>query len=270
MFGRQIFILTLLIFFGSVVGAAAQNAIQMAPERSRMVVEALQNSEWKPLKSGMDGMEVQAGSVSLMALRIDPSKFAFSLMVQSGPDGERVENFGERSNAVVAINGGFFGEKEPGKDLFSVGYLKIGKLRHSKAWSKSGGYLVIRDGNLAIVPTMAGVPKNAEAILQSKPLLIEPGGIWAMNTNQSNMRRRSIVCLQKDNTAILVVVTGLGMSLFEAGWLMREGTVGGYFDCDSALALDGGGSTQIWMRNEKLSGVRGENAVHNALLINNR
>ena len=266
----------LVLFLGLVAILAdaslvsAQNEAILTPERTRSVVGALVQSEWKSLDQGLEGMELMAGSVGITALRIDPANYSFSLALQSGPDGERVDEFGERDQADIVINGGFFGEKEPGKGLFPVGYLKIGKKRYSQAWSRSGGYLVIRDGRPSITPSMDGIPDNANAVLQSKPLLIEPGGVWAMNTNLGNLRRRSLICLQNDDRVVLVVVTGLGMSLFEAGWLMRDRSVGGYFECDAALALDGGGSTQLWMREERLQNIRGDNAVHNALLISRR
>lgn len=250
--------------------ASAQNDAILTPERTRSVVEALGQSEWEALGPGLEGMELMAGSVGITALRIDPARYSFSIALQSGQDGERVDDFGKQDQAEIAINGGFFGEKEPGKGLFPVGYLKIGKKRYSQAWSRSGGYLVIRDGRPSITPSMDGIPDNANAVLQSKPLLIEPGGVWAMNTNLGNLRRRSLVCLQDDDKVVLVVITGLGMSLFEAGWLMRGSAVGGYFECDAALALDGGGSTQLWLREEKLQNIRGDNAVHNALLISPR
>lgn len=259
-----------LAIFGVVATSDAQVDVQLMPERSRMVAEVLAQSEWQSEGPGLDLIDLKAGSVGVTALRIDPSIYSFSLSIQSGADGERVDSFGNRNEADIAINGGFFGEKEPGKGLFPVGYLNIGNKSYSKPWSRSGGFLVIRDGHPGISPTMAGIPGNTNAVLQSKPLLIEPGGIWAMNTNLGNIRRRSLVCLQPDGNVVLLVISGLGMSLFEAGWLMRERTVGGFFECDAALALDGGGSTQIWMRDENLPRIRGDNAVHNALLITRR
>ena len=267
---RLVLFLGLVAFLADASLASAQNDAMLTPERTRSVVEALAQSKWEVLDPGLEGMELMAGSVGITALRIDPAKYAFSVALQSGSDGERVDEFGKQDQADIAINGGFFGEKSPARVSFRVGYLKIGKKRYSQAWSRSGGYLVIRDGRPSITPSMDGIPENANAVLQSKPLLIEPGGVWAMNTNLGNLRRRSLICLRGDDKVVLVVVSGLGMSLFEAGWLMRGRSVGGYFECDAALALDGGGSTQLWMREEKLQNIRGDNAVHNALLISRR
>jgi exopolysaccharide biosynthesis protein len=262
----------LLVFMSSLatVPAHAQERLEGVPERTEKVAAALANAVWERLNSGLEVLRSDAGAVRVIALRIDTSLYEFSVEVQSGPDGERVIDFGARKDADIAINGGFFGEKEPGKNLFSVGYLQIDGKVLSRPWLNSGGFLVLQDGKPAIFPSDGGVPKLPGSKIQSKPLLIESGGRWAMNTDLRNLRRRSLVCLQSDSQVVLVVISGIGMSLYEAGWLLRETRSGGFFGCDAALALDGGGSTQLWVRDNDSLNVIGENPVHNALLLKRR
>lgn len=120
------------------------------------------------------------------------------------------------------------------------------------------------------MPSREDVPDSPATILQSKPLMIEPGGKWAMNTNQALWRPRTLLCTVKNGEAVLLVLSGSGMSLYEAGWLMRKPEEGGYFACDAAIALDGGGSTQLWVEDREDLWVEGETAVHNALLVKRR
>ncbi|MCB1429282.1 MAG: phosphodiester glycosidase family protein, partial [Nitratireductor sp.] len=97
-----------------------------------------------------------------------------------------------------------------------------------------------------------------------------PGGKWAMNTNQQKLRPRTIVCTFGNDSFLLAVISGSGMSLYEAGWLMRDAGVGGYFGCDAALAMDGGGSTQLWVSSDTSLGIVGETPVNNALVVKRR
>jgi exopolysaccharide biosynthesis protein len=265
-----IYLVFILMLQLPIAPVLAQESAQEVPERTNKFAAALANAAWERFDSGLEILRSDAGAVQVTALRIDPAIYEFSLAVQSSPDGERVIDFGARKDADIAINGGFFGEKEPGKNLFPVGYLQIDGTVLSQPWLDSGGFLVFGEGKPAIFPSADGVPARPGAAIQSKPLLIEPGGQWAMNTNLRNLRRRSLVCLQSENRVVLVVIAGIGMSLYEAGWLLRGMRSGGFFDCDAALALDGGGSTQLWVRGDDSLNVIGDNPIHNAILVKRR
>ena len=66
---------------------------------------------------------------------------------------------------------------------------------------------------------------------------------------------------------LIVLVSGQGLSLFEAGWLLRGENWGGWFDCDSAIALDGGGSTQLYVADHPEMTIEGATPVQNALVV---
>ena len=238
-----------------------------APQLTAELAAALSAQSWSQLADGL--RIIRAGSPAgtrITALEVSPDHFSLRIAVQHGNDGERVDAFGEREGAVLAINGGFFGEKEPGKGLYPVGLLRREGRDLSEGWSKTGGYLAISADGFDLRPSGAGVPAGFAQLLQSKPMLIEPGGKWAMNTNSRLQRWRSLVCLRPDGNLVIALVTGFGLSLYEAGWLMRGAEDGGFFGCDSALALDGGGSSQLWVRDRPDLAVRGETPVHNALV----
>ncbi|GIL00958.1 MAG: hypothetical protein BroJett030_08570 [Alphaproteobacteria bacterium] len=242
-----------------------------APPRAAEAKDALRAAAWEELETGLLVLRAASGrGLEMTALRIAPDRFSLSLALQREPRGERVETIGPREDAVIAINGGFFGEREAGGDLFPVGLLRRGGRDQSRAWQRTGGFLVLSDGKVAIRPTSAGVGPRASDIIQSKPLIIAPGGKWVMNTNQHHLRRRSIVCLQADGTVVLFVIRRFGLSLYEAGWLMRAPEAGGFFDCHAALALDGGGSTQLWVAGHPELSFRGQTPVHNALVVKRR
>jgi hypothetical protein len=269
MYGRLALGLTILL---AVVLPSRSLTQENVPARAALAAAALRAADWKAFEPGLDLLRAETNGALLTAIRIDLARFRLDLAMQDDPDGERVEALGQRHGAVLAINGGFFGEKEEGKGLYPVGLLRVAGVDRSSPWRRHGGFLALHANAPAILPSAGGPPADAPQILQSKPVLIESGGRWAMNKNRENLRRRSLVCLLPNKQAIILVVTGVGLSLFEAGWLMRREAEGGFFGCDSAIALDGGGSTQLWLRDHPNYGIRGETPVHNALLVrhNNR
>jgi exopolysaccharide biosynthesis protein len=255
--------------------AAAQDvpeiAPEIAPERTQDARAAIDAAAWQVLEPGLSLLRAtSAGGLVITAFKIDQARFRFDIAVQEKPDGERVDVFGPRAEAVLASNGGFFGEQETGKGLYSVGLLRINGKARSPQWKTAGGFILFGDEGIAIAPSRAQVPEKPATVLQSKPLMIEPGGKWAMNTNQALWRPRTLLCTLRGSEVVLLVLSGSGMSLYEAGWLMRPPAEGGHFGCDAAIALDGGGSTQLWVEGREDLWVEGETAVHNALLVKRR
>lgn len=262
---RRLLLCAFLLFWPPAPLAAAAEEV---PQRSVDMAEALSGAQWSEYAPGLDFITAASRSgAEITAFSISAEQYSLRIAVQQRPDGERVDSFGARENGVLAINGGFFGEKETGKKLFPVGLLRAGGKDYSQAWDRAGGYLAISADGFDLRPSGAGVPEGFEQLLQSKPMLIEPGGKWAMNTNSQLQRWRSLVCLKPDGHLVVALVGGFGLSLFEAGWLMRGGDAGGFFGCDSALAMDGGGSSQLWVKDRGDLSVRGETPVHNALVI---
>ena len=249
----------------TVVGGAEEGPA--APANTAALVVACERAQWREIEPGLSVLMAFGDSgAGVTALKFDQKRFRLALAIQEYADGERVDKLGQRVGAVAAINGGFFGEKAPGEDLFAVGLLVAGGTPLSTAWGSAGGFLSLGEGGAQLTPTRDGRP-DAGDIVQSKPMLIEPGGVWAMNTNQPVRRWRSIACQRKDGHFLIAAVTGFGLSLYEAGWLMRDAASGGFFDCDAALALDGGGSTQFWLADHGNLSIRGETPVHNALVV---
>ncbi|HSO48517.1 MAG TPA: phosphodiester glycosidase family protein [Rhizobiaceae bacterium] len=244
-------------------------AQDVEPLRTTEAATALAAAQWVELEPGLAVKRASAGvGVMITALRIDQDKFKLAAAVQDNPDGQTAESFAQDASAVLAVNGGFFGEKAEGRDLYSVGLLRIGGKTRSANWKTTGGYLIFAKDRLAIEPASTEPPAGAPDLLQSKPLMIEPGGKWAMNTNQGPPRPRTAVCTFRDDATVLVLlVSGVGLTLYETGWLLRQKQEGGLFGCDAALALDGGGSTQLWVKDRGDLAVEGETAVHNALIV---
>lgn len=265
------FVVVILLAMVSAASARAQETrLSAVPERAAILRTALKANQWKEIEPGLSGLRVATDGIRFSAVRVDEKYFNLSLAIQDNEDGELASQYGERVDAIVVLNGGFFGEKEPGKKLFPVGLLRVKGRDFSKRWRSAGGYLILGEAKLRIAPASQVPADDLPLVLQSKPLLIEPGGNWAMNTNRAISRPRSVVCVLPDGNIMLAAFGGYGLSLYEAGWIMRGVNEGGFFGCDSAIAMDGGGSTQFWVRDHAELSIAGESPVHNAVIVRRR
>ena len=245
--------------------------VNSRPARSVEAVEALRLSSWEELETGLASLKANTAlGTQVLALKISPEHFRFSIEQQATSKGERASAVVERTGGIIAFNGGFFGQKGEG-DLYPVGMLIDDGKSVSGAWNSIGGFLALReDGWPDITLSQAGAPQWATEAVQSKPVLIETGGLWAMRTNGTELERRNLICILPDNNVVLMIISGGGLTLFEAGWLMRSPKWGGYFDCDRAIALDGGGSTQLKVRDHSQLDVTGVTGVQNLLVVHRR
>ncbi len=245
----------------------SQSTSQGVPLKTQEVVESLNDVEWEKISDGLRSIRVVTPQGLLLnSFEISPKYFSFEVGAQNDKNGEWARDVVEREGALIAANAGFFAQKTSG-ELYSVGFLKMNGKVHSKAWSNSGGFIEFDSEGPKLSPSGKGVPDSAADILQTKPMMIEPGGVWAMRSNRGEVKHRSILCRLETGEIILTTITRGGLSVYEAGWLMRSEVDGGYFGCDSALALDGGRSTQVWFSERPEISYPGLTPVHNFLLI---
>jgi exopolysaccharide biosynthesis protein len=196
--------------------------------------------------------------------------------------------FGLASGAAAAINGTFFDVKNGG----SVDFIKIkGKVINETRLEKNGGRskhqeaaIVIENGRLGLKKwdgstewehTLAG-----ENIMVTGPLLRIDNTDEALDSGAFNTTRhpRTAIGIKSNGRVILLTVDGrnansAGMSLFELRKIMK------WLGCTSAINLDGGGSTTLWIRGFPENGVinyptdnklwdhAGERKVANVILL---
>ncbi len=169
------------------------------------------------------------------------------------------------SGAVAAINGSFFNMKEG----FSVCYLQqhhavVDTTIQSYFDREVGtGAVQMQQGRAKVLPWNQQIEKawkvDDSSVLVSGPLLLldaKECDLSACNQNFVVTRHpRSAMGVKKDGTVILLTVDGrleghsIGIQLTELAHLLR--IVG----ADSALNLDGGGSTTLWAASAPDNGV---------------
>jgi hypothetical protein len=259
------------LFVGAFSVASLAQDASMRPPHASEVVGELERASWETVSDDLSLLEVSTAlGTRITALRFNLEAYSLAIEQQQKPKGERASRVIERLGAEVVVNGGFF-SIGPDEELKPVGMLILDGEARSTAWTRDGGFLALNlEGIPSITLSKEGPPMWAANAIQSKPVLIEPGGKWAMNTNGTDLEARTLFCLLPGKEAALVLVHGGGLTLFEAGWMLRAKKWGGYFGCDSAIALDGGSSTQLSVGGRPDLKISGLSKVQNFVVVKRR
>ncbi len=190
-----------------------------------------------------------------------------------------------QSNALAAVNGGFFDIQKGG----SVTRLMIGGkiihetqedlLRRNSEISRAAIYFT--DGVAGISHSgrenWAFVIDSVENVMVTGPILIYENEAMDLASTPFNLNRhpRTGACLTDDHTFLLITADGrnsqaYGLSLPELTTILQD------LNCRYAINLDGGGSTTMWIQqkgivnkpsdNRTFDG-EGERPVANALAV---
>ena len=146
--------------------------------------------------------------------------------------------------AIVGINGGYFDEHEK-----PIGLRRIANHDRSPAWSGGKGGVVAFEGSRAYVGPRGLLPFEAASTVQCHPLLVEPGGLSGILSDDGRRAARTTVCDTGDGAIHFVLFfAGAqdGPTLRETAETLRTPRSEGGFGCKTALNLDGGPSTGVF------------------------
>ena len=200
----------------------------------------------------------------------------------------KTSSFAKQSNALAAINGGFFDMKAGGSVSFLV---SDGKVIHENKPNVlsidnemgANALVIYENGKSEILPTEGAnrIPmlKNVEDALVTGPLLLNNSQINNLQKRPFNDLKhpRSAICIGKKEIWLVAVdgrhkeATGLNLNELSQ-FLLSCG-------CQHAINLDGGGSTTLFLNTNKFNGIvnhpsdnkkfdsEGERSVANILFI---
>ena len=200
----------------------------------------------------------------------------------------KTSSFAKQSNALAAINGGFFDMKAGGSVSFLV---SDGKVIHENKPNVlsidnemgANALVIYENGKSEILPTEGAnrIPmlKNVEDALVTGPLLLNNSQINNLQKRPFNDLKhpRSAICIGK-KVIWLIAVDGrhkeaTGLNLNELSQFLIS------CGCQHAINLDGGGSTTLFLNTNKFNGIvnhpsdnkkfdsEGERSVANILFI---
>ena len=200
----------------------------------------------------------------------------------------KTSSFAKQSNALAAINGGFFDMKAGGSVSFLV---SDGTVIHENKPNVlsvdnemgANALVIYENGKSEILPTEGAnrIPmlKNVEDALVTGPLLLNNSQINNLQKRPFNDLKhpRSAICIGKKEIWLIAVdgrhkeATGLNLNELSQ-FLLTCG-------CQHAINLDGGGSTTLFLNTNKFNGIvnhpsdnkkfdsEGERSVANILFI---
>lgn len=202
---------------------------------------AVSQNGWQELAPGLElHRSLTTGALfgQAYALRVDPRLFQLRAHYVPG-EARTLDAWLDALPGVTAfINANFFD-----RDWIINGLLVADGVFHGQPWLTRGGTFLLRDG-LPVLQSNAERPwraGNLRQAVQGFPMLVLDG--QPAYRRSGAPARRSAVALDRSGRVLLLATSLLGPSLAGmAGWLASSD-----LEIDSALNLDGGGSTMFYV-----------------------
>lgn len=161
---------------------------------------------------------------------------------------------GVNTRATAAINGSYFSTGNGGSTVFfrKDGEIITRTVSGFDSYRENAGFAISQTGEVSVVkrPTSGWESVSTSTLLASGPLLVYDGKILDQVKEDFTTGRnpRTAVGLTKDKHLIAVVADG--RTYEAAGMTTTElATVMDALGCESAMNLDGGGSSTAWVKN---------------------
>jgi uncharacterized protein YigE (DUF2233 family) len=200
----------------------------------------------------------------------DREHFVARIEPQSDVKGNVAEQFLREPKDVLAVNGGFFEIEPDNNNLGPSGLFTVKGQEVQGVNPKAGsGVLAINSSGPQIERSAQYSAANFIDAVQSGPILVEPGGKNGIFKNDFDRQNRTAICL-RGATFDVVIVEG-GLSLYELAEFLSAKQGNGGLECNAALNLDGGPSTQAFFRGDQAeTEIAGRWKIQNALVVSSR
>ena len=206
-----------------------------------LFVSPARANPWRPVAVGIEYLDLGAHLLSpwshVHVFRIDLKKNKFDLVMAKAlsQNYASADQFAQYSNALIALNGGFFDHNYHALGLRIGNQRQYSPLKRISWWS----IFYIKDQTPYISSVRSYNPEQrAEFAVQSGPRLIINGRIPALKIG---LAERSALGITHQDEVIIVVTENTPMTTTELAKLMQSPPL----NCKSALNLDGGSSSQL-------------------------
>ncbi|HEX7155195.1 MAG TPA: phosphodiester glycosidase family protein [Thermoanaerobaculia bacterium] len=210
-------------------------------------------ADWTPIAPGVDYQDFSAEGRAVYVTRVDlESEHVRVIGTREADKGTTVSQYAQRNNVLAAINGDYFDENRFPIGL-SVG--PCGRWDGTKDTTREGVFFV--DGDQAEIRPPSDIiddPEELDFAVSGWPMLVRDcKALTAAELPGSDKftrapHPRTAVALSEDgNTLYLVVADGrikgaAGMTLAQLAAFIKD-----ELDACSAMNLDGGGSSAMWV-----------------------
>jgi exopolysaccharide biosynthesis protein len=239
------------------------------------VMVQLQKTNWAQVENDMLFREtiIPSYKIDLKAWSFDPAVHRLDVVGSSSDTGSTVQDLRLATGSILAVNGGYFDIDRSSRLTPSGLLVSRGKMLSKATERRKGGSGVVyeRAAKIAIdFIEQFSQTDEVTAAVQVGPLVVDPGGRNGIRRNDHDRQDRAAICQSRQGRIIIVVVVG-GLSLFELGEVLSTSESAGGFNCDRALNLDGGPSTQVsFALAGRAADVVGRWKIANAILVSKR
>jgi uncharacterized protein YigE (DUF2233 family) len=224
-------------------------------------------SVWQKIDEGFEVMSMQLQSHAfgtssrLKILRIDPDRFPVRMIDSRafGVDRMEIKAMARRAQALAAINGGFFLP-----DYRPLGILIVDGQQANPLRKADWGVFLMQDNRPRIIHTNEFHTEGGiTQALQVGPRLVVEGKEKIMKKQAA---RRSALGVTRNQQIILLNTEDTDAYFQDLARLFRLPASEGGLECPDALALDGGGSAQMYVEYRSLNiDIPGQWAVPNGI-----
>ncbi len=204
---------------------------------------------WQTVQPGIEvrSLNVAVGTnvERVTVTRLDPTAVVFRVLYAPGAPA-LISAWAQQTGAVLVVNGGYFTEEQIVTGLTISNHERFGT-----PYGDFAGMFAVTETGEASVRWLRAWPYDPSEPLreavQCFPVLVKPGGVMGFPADADDGRpaRRTVVA-QDDSGRILLLIAPRGFFSLHtlATWLAESD-----LNIDTALNLDGGASSGLWMSN---------------------
>ncbi len=219
---------------------------------------------WRPITPGIEYQDIGHNLINpwshIHVFRIDLKKIKLDIITAHELDRHQasVDQFAHRSQALIAINGGFFD-----KNYQPLG-LRIGNTHQYspvKDISWWGIFYIFNHTPHITNFSHYSQHNHPDFAIQSGPRLVIHGQIPSLKPGHAE---RTALGITKNNHLIILVTDHAPMTTYELAKLMQSSPL----SCQDALNLDGGSSSQLYVQTDNFQlNVQGFSGVSDAIIV---
>ena len=225
----------------------------VSPLLGGQAAKASADGVWQKIDEGFEVMsmklEGQANETpsKLKILRINPERFQIRVIDSRafGVDRMEIKSLARRAQALAAINGGFFLPDHRPLGILIVDGRQANPLRKAD-W----GIFLMQNNRPRIIHTQEFQKEESiTQAIQVGPRLVVEGREKIM---KKQLARRSALGITRNQQVILLNTEDTEVYFQDLARIFRLPAAEGGLDCPDALALDGGGSAQMYAEYKSL------------------
>ncbi|MFH1875047.1 MAG: phosphodiester glycosidase family protein [Pseudomonadota bacterium] len=198
------------------------------------------------------------------AFQLDPNEVKFQIVLANSdqPQGETAKNMAKQEKANLVINGGFFTPEHKSIGLLVNDGKVLNPLHKTSWWS----IFVLKNNQPSIVtPKEYQFSQQIQLAIQAGPRLVIDGFIPKL---KEGLAARTAIGITGSGKVVLLVTDGTPISLTELAKRMKMSRYKGGLECANAMALDGGGSSQLYANIDKFEiSLPGVTTVTNGIAV---